>query len=148
QIKHERRMHPNSGMQAHRRLPRSVPDARDEFPVGSSEMQRHTATVASQGKSIADHAARFDLQPFQGTVDITHRAARSRFLGQHMPRLERRPQFYVDVALRKIADAGESKLKMRCEPTQLKWVARGVEVCQHVPEICFAEVRQHPTVMD
>src|SRR5262245_43446050 len=97
-IKGKRRVNANRGLEALRRLPRSVSNSGNAFAVRASWMQRHTMTVNGYGKALANQTARFDLEPFERTIDITSGPARSRFFAKNVPGLERGAELYFNGA--------------------------------------------------
>src|SRR6185436_11135158 len=104
----------------HGRLPRTIADARDAFAVRAGGMQRHVMAVAGDREAVADEAARLDLQPFERTVHVTHRAADRAFFAEDVPRFERGAQFDLQIALLQITDAREAKLEVWREPVELE----------------------------
>src|SRR5271170_2101357 len=104
--------------------------------------------VASDCETITNEAARLDLQALKRAVHITHRATAAGLFAEDMPRLERSAEFDLNVALLQIADAREAKFKMWREPVELERITRLAQIADDIIEICFAEMRQHPAVMN
>src|SRR6202012_5959714 len=93
-------------------------------------------------------ALRLDLETFDRTVHVTHGAAATRFLAEDVPWFERRTKFELKIALRKVADDRETKFEVRREPVKLERIFRIAQIADDVLQIRFAEMRQHPAVMN
>ena len=115
------------------------------MPVGCSGTRW---PLHGDGETVADEPARLDLQAFERAVHVTHRAAAAGFFAEHVPRFERGAQFDLHIALRQIADARETKFKMRREPLELERITGLAQIADDILEIRFAKMRQHPAVMN
>src|SRR5882724_1068961 len=111
-IKAQRRVRFDRGLQTHWRLPRAITHAGDAFAVRAGRVQRHAMTVASDGETVADKSARFNLQSFERRINVTHRAAAAGFFAEDVPRFERGAKFNLQITLFQIADARETKFKV------------------------------------
>ena len=97
---------------------------------------------------LADHAAHLDLHSLHRGIDIAGGAAQSLFLAQHVPWLQRLPQFQFDIPLDDAAIMRETELEERQEPVALEGKTRLVQVVRHILEVFPDIVRQHEAVVD
>src|SRR6185503_7610778 len=67
---------------------------------------------------------------------------------EDMPGFKPGAQFDMNIALREIADARETKFEVWREPVELEWVPGVAQVVNHILEIRLAKMRQHPAVVN
>ena len=146
-VEDQRHMDADGRMQAIRRLPGPVAHSRHPFPTVPAGCSGSTAAVARDDISRIGQAADFDFQPLQRRVDVADRAAAAGLFAQHMPRLDRVPQFQVHRLARHAADLRKAKLEVRHEPVQLEGVAGLPQIVDDFGEILPHEMRQHEPVV-
>ena len=146
-VEDERRVDADGGMQRIGRLPGAISHAGNIFSGGSRGTQRQAPAVAGDGMALVVQPRDLDLQPFDRGIDITHRAAATRLLTQHMPGFERMAQLQLDAALGHLAEAREPEFEVRCEPVRREVIPRLGQIGEHVGEVLPDEVRQHEIVM-
>ena len=95
-VKDQRCMNRNSGMQTARRLPRSIADATHELAGYTSGFQRKTSTITCHCVALTQQTGHSNLQAFHGRIDIPRGAACSGFFTQHVPGFYRLTQFHFD----------------------------------------------------
>ena len=94
------------GCQAH-----CVPHAGDELAVGTRRMQRDAVTVTGDDVPRIGQPAHLDLQSLERRIDVARRATGTGFFSQHVPRLDRLPQFEMHAALHDFTGAGETGIR-------------------------------------
>ena len=94
-----------------------------------------------------DEARRLDLQPLHRTIDIAHGAAGRAFFAEHMPGLQRLPQFERDAAMMDAAERRKTKLELRRIPFRREFVAGLPELIEHAEKILPEEMRQHEAIV-
>jgi hypothetical protein len=119
-VKYQRRVHWNRGMQAARRLPGPISHAANKLSAGSRRLQWQSPAVAQHRMTLSSKAANANLQSFDGRIDISRRAARSRLLTQHIPGLNGLPQFNLHAVIADRAVNRKTEFKKGIEP-------RGIE---------------------
>ena len=75
------------------------------------------------------------MQALDRTVGVAHCAANSAGFAQHMPRLQRLPQFKVRALILNFATEGEAELGLRLVPVFTQFEAMVTKVAQHIAEI-------------
>jgi hypothetical protein len=103
-------------MERRRRLPGAIAHAGHVLAFGAGLAQRHAPPVAREHEALLGQALDLELQALDRGIDEAHRAARGRFLAEHVPRLERVAQLDLQAAAGDLADLGEAELVMRREP--------------------------------
>ena len=68
-VENEWTINGNRGVKAARRLPSSVPYARDELAVHGRWRQRKAPTVAKKSVSVTENAGDLELQSFDGRIN-------------------------------------------------------------------------------
>src|SRR6202022_1833355 len=111
-VEYQRRLHRNRRMQAARRLPGPVADARDKLSNRSRGMQRHAPTVARDDVARVGQVGYLPLHSFHRGIYVSHRPSSTRFFSHDVPRFERLTQLEVHAAARHGAVERESKLKL------------------------------------
>jgi len=111
-------------------------------------MKGNPDTAHGHRKPVAHQAARLHLQPLQRTIHVPHRGAAARLFTEHMPGLQRRAQLELDVPLLQIPDEREAEFEVRREPFAFERITRLAQIADDILEIGFAEMRQHPAIMD
>src|SRR5439155_23045626 len=103
--------------------------------------------VAGHDVTAFDEAGRLDLQAFDGRVNIAHGAAGGSLFAEHMPGLQRLPQFERDAAMMDAAEHRKAKLELGGVPFVRKLVAGLPEFIEHAEKILPEEMRQHEAIV-
>ena len=148
EIKGQRRMGTNRGLQAHRRLPCAVSNTGHRLALGARGMHGQASPVHGQGKAFSDEPLRLDLNTLKRAVHIADSPAAARLFTQHMPGFQCGTDFHPHITLGKVSDAGETELKLRREPFHLKGIPSLAQVADDLAEIRLAEMRKHPPVVE
>src|SRR5688572_11627475 len=78
ELKDQRRMNSDRGLEALRRLPCAIANAGNTLPIRACGMQGHSMTVACDDESIASETARLDLHPLERTIHVAYRTSLGR----------------------------------------------------------------------
>src|SRR5688572_4285225 len=144
----QRRIHWNRRMQAGRGLPCAVAHSAHELAGAASRHERYARAVAADDVAFLVEPAHADLQALDRRVDITHRAADSALLAEHVPRLERLAELDLDGAEAHGAVARKAELEVRREPAYVELVTRAVHVADDIDEVAPNVKRQHEFVVE
>src|SRR5262249_33173569 len=87
------------------------------------------------------------LQALERRIDETRHAPGRGLLAEHVPGLERLPQFESDAAARKRSEERKSEFALRFEPRRIETIAGGAQVREHIEEVRPHEVRKHEAVV-
>src|SRR6185369_5325353 len=98
-------------MQPGCRLPGLETDGGNGLSGTSRRRHRHPPAIAGHDVAAFDEALGLDLQPLHRRVDIAHSAARRALFAEHMPGLQRLPQFERDAAMMDAAEHRKTKLE-------------------------------------
>src|SRR5260370_18833970 len=147
-VEHQRRVDANGRMQASRRLPGAKPDAGDVFAVGASRVQRDNDAADTDGVARACQPPHLDLDPLQGRVHETDRAAWAPLFAQYVPWLQRLAQFKVYVPDFEVAQLRIAKLKVPRAPFAFYRVAAGLQILDDLLQVAPNKMRQHPAVVN
>src|SRR5215831_1765754 len=85
-VKDQRRMHRDRGMQGRRWLPGAIAHSCDIVAGRTGRVKWEPAAVASDQMARPDHAAHLHLQTFDGRIDKAGGGTREHLLAHHMPR--------------------------------------------------------------
>src|SRR6187551_2824012 len=135
-------------MQPRGRLPGLETDGGNGLTGAASGGHRHPPAVAGDDMAALDEALSLDLQPLHRTVDIAHGAAGRALFAEHMPRLQRLPQFQRDAAMVDAAEGRKPKLELSRIPFRRELVAGLPELIEHAEKILPEEMRQHEAVVE
>src|SRR5205807_3966903 len=130
----------NGRMQPRCRLPGLETDGGDGLSGTARRRHRHPPAVAGHDVTAFDEAGRLDLQALHRTIDIAHRAAGRAFFAEHVPGLQRLPQFERDAAMMDAAEHRKTKLELRRIPFRRKLVAGLPEFIEHTEKILPEEM--------
>ena len=130
-----------------RQIPSLEPNAGNIFARAASRGQRHAAAVASHGVTVGVQPQCFDLQPLDGGINKTHRAA-GNILVEYMPGLDCLPQLQRDAATLDGAVNWEAELPLRLEPDRIEGVTGASEIIQYVEEIFPDKMLEHKAVVE
>src|SRR6516225_2712728 len=136
----------DSRLQTCRQIPSLEPHAGNIFARAASRRQRHAATVASYGVTVGVQPRCLDLQPLEGGINKTHRAA-GHILVEDMPGLDRLAQLQRDASTLDGAVDWETELPLRLEPDRIEGVTGASEIIQYVQEIFPNEMLEHEAVV-
>src|SRR6476659_8975368 len=134
-------------MQPRGRLPGLEADSGDRLPGAAGGGHRHPPAVAGHDMAAFDEALRLDLQPLDRTIDIAHGAAGRALFAEHMPGLQRLPQFERDAAMMDATEGRKSKLELGRIPFRREFVAGLPELIEHAEEIFPEKMRQHEAIV-
>src|SRR5687768_13193056 len=109
-------MHRDRWMKASWRLPGTVPNGSDKFTVRPCGIKRHAPAIAGNHMPRVGHAVDLHLQPLHRRIHIANGSTTSRFLTQHVPRLQGLAKLEVDAALVHRTIQGKAKLEVRSKP--------------------------------
>ena len=129
-------------VQRARRLPGPEADAAD-LDVGIVGcQQRNRVAVAADHVAVPVGADDAHLDALDRRVDVAGGAARRGFLAEHVPRLDRAPQFDLDAVEHRGADAREAELGERIQPAGVEVDAVCPQIRGDVGDVVNDEVRQ------
>src|SRR6478672_9245840 len=134
-------------MQSRGRLPGLEADGGNGLTGAASGGHRHPPAVAGHDMAALDKALRLDLQPLYRRIDIAHGAAGRALFAEHMPGLQRLPQFERDAAMMDAAESRKTKLELGRIPFRREFVAGLPELIEHAEEIFPEEMRQHEAIV-
>ena len=138
----QRRVDVQRRVQRGPRLPGLVTDARDEAAGGTGRGQRDGGAVAGQEVPARCETGDLDLQSFGRGVDVPGGRAGCRVLAEHVPRLDRRPQFELDSGDVGDADPRKAEFQVRREPGRIQVEVVGPEIGHDLGDVGHREVRQ------
>ena len=146
-IEHQRLVDADRRMQTIGRLPSPVADAGDVLTHRAGRVQRHAAAVAGDDVAAVGHSRDFDLQPLDRTVDVPHRGSDGAFLAQHVPGLQRGPQFQMQAPVGDLADLRETEFPVGQVPGGFQRESGVARLADHIAKILPHEMRQHEPVV-
>src|SRR5947208_16513509 len=114
-------------------------------PPGRS--QRHAPPIARDEMACRVEPLDPNLQPLNRGIDETGGAARGPLLAEHMPRLQRLPEFKLDTAMGDGAVERKPEFALRVEPDWVEWIAGVAQVGEHAEKILPDEMPEHESVM-
>jgi hypothetical protein len=145
-VKRERRLDSDGGMQTFRGVPGTEADARDKFAAGPGGMKGHGFAIAKHRVARIGKAFDLDLQPVERRIDITHRAGRPR-LTEHRPGFECLPELKIDPVLGHIPIPGKTEFKVRRKPVARERVTVVLQVPEDVPKVFLDKMGQQKPVV-
>ena len=94
-------------------------------------------TIARHDKSIWRKTGDFHLQPLDGGIHVSYRAAGGTFLAHYIPGLQGLAQFQMHAASREIPEFWKPELEVRREPVGLQRIALALHVGHDIGQRAF-----------
>src|SRR5262249_61226325 len=127
--------------------PRVEAYAGDVFAGPAGWRQRNEPSVAGDGMAAGIETLDLHLQPLNRGIDEARGDTGGRICAQHMPRLERVPQFKPDAAVGDGAVERKTKLALGMKPLRIEVIAGAAKTFQNVEKVLPNEVFQHESVV-
>src|SRR5262245_5140010 len=146
-VEGERGVDVDGRVQRRRQLPRLEAYAGDVFAGPAGWRQRNEPSVAADGMAAGIKTFDLHLQPLDRGIDKARGDTGGRIFAQHVPRLERVPQFKLDAAVGDGAIEGKTKLALGMKPLRVEVIAGAAKTFQNVEKVLPNEVLQHESVV-
>src|SRR5215467_1133838 len=146
-VEGERGVDIDGRVQRRRQLPRLEAYAGDVFAGPAGWRQRNEPSVAGDGMAAGIETLDLHLQPLNRGIDEARGDTGGRIFAQHVPRLERVPQFKRDAAVGDGAVERKTKLALGMKPLRIEVIAGAAKTFQNVEKVVPNEVRQHESVV-
>src|SRR5262249_22701757 len=130
-------------MQRGRYRPRLEAHASDVFTAAPGRRHRQAAAIAGNRIAGGIQLEGFHFQRSERRIDEARGAANDAFLAQHIPWLERLPQFEPHAGALDRAQKRKAELALRYEPGRFEAIAGASQVIEHAEEVLPDEVSQH-----
>ena len=146
-INRDRGVNRHGGMQRFRRLPRLEANAANEFQRNPCRRHGHLAAIDCDLVAALHESRRAQLQTLHGCIDKPHRAADGAFFAQHMPGLQRLPDFELHAAMLDNSKHRKPELELRFEPRHVEFISGALQIGERAAKILLDEIGQHEPVM-
>src|SRR5215471_1261037 len=88
-----------------------------------------------------------DLKALDRGIDKARGAADHAFFSEHMPGLERLPQFERDAAVLDRTEIRKAEFALGFEPGRIERVAGAAQIAKHIQKVLPDEMPEHETIV-
>jgi hypothetical protein len=111
-------------------------------------VQRQTPPVAGHNVSAFDKPLNGQLHALYGGIDETNSPSSCRFFSQHVPGLDGRPKFDVQLIAVEFTDKRKAELVVRGKPLFVHRKTSPVEISDNVGEVFPYEKGEHEAIVE